>query len=111
MIRSLTDSSVILVDNIDKAIEVAKSQQSLVAALTYLAIWENDRAVKQARENPQWETCFGSTFQRYFDAVEIEKSAEDSILDPTALKIQAHVESDMHMYGDCDNGGPPLGEL
>ena len=44
--------------NIDKAVSVACAEPTLLDALTWIAIWECERAIKQAKNNPTWETCF-----------------------------------------------------
>ena len=50
--------------NIDEAIERACQEPTLREALVWIAIWDADRAVQQAKENPTWETTFGVCFQR-----------------------------------------------
>lgn len=54
--------------NIDGAVERACQEKTLLEALVWIAVWENDRAVQQARENETWETCFKLCFQRVMDA-------------------------------------------
>jgi hypothetical protein len=43
-------------------VKTALQQPTLKDALVYVAIMETERIVKQARENLQWETCFGHLF-------------------------------------------------
>lgn len=45
--------------NITEATKRACEESTLLDALTWICIWESERVVKQARANPQWETCFG----------------------------------------------------
>jgi len=44
--------------NIAEAVNRACEEPTLLDALTWICIWESERVVKQARVNPQWETCF-----------------------------------------------------
>lgn len=45
--------------NVDEAVKKACEQKTLVDALTYIAIWECDRAVQQALHSQGlYETCF-----------------------------------------------------
>ncbi len=44
--------------NIIEATKRACEEPTLLDALTWICVWESLRVVKQARENPQWETCF-----------------------------------------------------
>lgn len=44
--------------NITEAVQRACEQPTLLEALSWICVWESERVVKQARENPQWETCF-----------------------------------------------------
>jgi len=45
--------------NITEATKRASEESTLLDALTWICVWESERVVKQARANPQWETCFG----------------------------------------------------
>ena len=51
--------------NIDQAVERACQEPTLLDALTWICVWESERAIKQARENygsgsggAGWDTCF-----------------------------------------------------
>jgi hypothetical protein len=44
-------------------LEVALRKPTLLEALTWMAVWESERVVKQARSNPTWETCFEFCFR------------------------------------------------
>jgi hypothetical protein len=51
--------------NINEATIIACQQPTLLDALTWICIWENERAIKQATENlgsgsngAGWDTCF-----------------------------------------------------
>jgi hypothetical protein len=46
--------------NITEAVARACEEPSLEEALSWICVWESERVVKQARENTQWETCFGT---------------------------------------------------
>jgi hypothetical protein len=48
--------------NYDEAVEHAKGLPTMLDALVFMAIWEAERAVKQARTSVQWETCFQICF-------------------------------------------------
>lgn len=43
---------------LQEAVGRACEKPTLVEALTYICVLESERVVKQARANPQWETCF-----------------------------------------------------
>jgi len=44
--------------NITEAVNRACEEPTLLDAQSWICIWECERVVKQARANPQWETCF-----------------------------------------------------
>jgi len=48
----------------------ACEQPTLLEALTWIAIWETDRAVRQAREGVQYDTCFKFLFEQVFQCYE-----------------------------------------
>lgn len=53
--------------NLEEAVTKACEMPTLVDALTYIAIWETERVVKQARENSTWTTCFKVCFDMVLD--------------------------------------------
>jgi hypothetical protein len=64
--------------NIDAAVIEACKQPSLIDALSWIAVWESERAIKQARVfhetgKPQgvdgagWDTCFKICFEKVFE--------------------------------------------
>jgi hypothetical protein len=56
--------------NIDQAVARALEQPTLADALTWICVWENDRAVQQAKARPDEprETCFGMCIRRVREA-------------------------------------------
>lgn len=48
--------------NTSQAVERACREPTLIDALTWIAIWESERAIQQAKANPTWETCFKHCF-------------------------------------------------
>lgn len=44
--------------------ERATLEPSLAKALSWIAVWETERAIRQARNNETWETCFEILFTR-----------------------------------------------
>lgn len=52
--------------NLEQAIDQAHEEGTMVKALSFLSVWETERVVVQARNNPQWETCFETIFKTYF---------------------------------------------
>lgn len=62
-----------------EAVDRAVQEPTLVEALTWAAIWENDRAVRQALRGERgpdgqlWDTCFKLVFQEVMDAWEIKQ--------------------------------------
>lgn len=61
----------------DKAIARACEEPSLLKALVWVAMWENDRAVKQAREHSRWETCFERMFEGVFAKYPVDIASAD----------------------------------
>lgn len=69
--------------NINEAVNEALKQPTLIKALSYICTWENERAVKQAIENPgsgangaQWDTCFEICISRVMEAYATSKSVQ-----------------------------------
>lgn len=56
--------------NITEATERACEEPTLQKALAFICLWESERIVKQARENPQWDTCFEHCIGRVFESWE-----------------------------------------
>jgi len=65
--------------NIDEAVIEACKQPTLVDALSYIAVWECERAIKQARgffqtgestasDGKSWDTCFKVCFEKVMRA-------------------------------------------
>ena len=54
--------------SIDEAVKRACEEETFVKALSWIAIWETERIVKQARENKQWDTMFEYLFKQVADA-------------------------------------------
>jgi hypothetical protein len=57
--------------NIDEAVVIACQEPTLVDALSWICVWENARALKQAQDNPgsgangaMFDTCFRYCIQR-----------------------------------------------
>jgi recombinational DNA repair protein RecT len=61
--------------NLDQAVIKACKEESLVDALTWIAIWETERVVQQAKKyfetgvstashNGGWDTCFKICFEK-----------------------------------------------
>lgn len=53
--------------NLVEATKRACQESTLLDALTFICIWESERAIRQARENPTWETCFKVSLKSVFD--------------------------------------------
>ena len=51
-------------------------EKTLIEALAWLAIWESERIVKQAREHPQWESTFTYLFRELFAKYKRDKETE-----------------------------------
>lgn len=67
--------------SLSQAVDRACEEKSLVDALTYIAVWESERAIAQARELDRtgirtggngggWDTCFRSCFTAVMEAWE-----------------------------------------
>lgn len=44
--------------NLTEAVERAIEEPTLIDALTWICVWESERIIAYARNNPQWDTCF-----------------------------------------------------
>ena len=63
--------------NIDEALEKAKKEPTLVDALSWICVWESERAIKQAIRNNKvgyvdadgkgWDTCFKHCIERVME--------------------------------------------
>ena len=53
--------------NLVEATKRACQEPTLLDALTFICIWESERAIKQAKENPTWETCFKISLKSVFE--------------------------------------------
>ena len=66
--------------NITEAVAKACAEPTLLDALTWIAVWESERVVHQAKkffetgvrtpDGAGWETCFKTCFQRVMEAWE-----------------------------------------
>lgn len=65
--------------NIDEAIKRALEEPTLIKALSWIAVWESERAIQQARRYFEtkvptgshgggWDTCFEYCFNRVSEA-------------------------------------------
>ncbi len=74
--------------NVKEAVERACQEPTLVEALSFICVWECERAIKQARENygsgangAGWDTCFKYAIQLVMDEYEtVDKSAANEAL-------------------------------
>lgn len=53
--------------NFTEALARALEEPTLAKALSWIAVWETERVVVQARNNPQWETCFEYSFKQVIE--------------------------------------------
>lgn len=64
--------------NINEAVEKACEQPTLLDALSYIAVWESERAIEQAKnffktgisttgDGKGWDTCFKVCFSLVFE--------------------------------------------
>ena len=74
-------------DNLSDVVTKACEESSLVGALSFVAVWENDRAVKQALRNEPtvdgklWDTCFKRCFEEVFRAWVLKHTGESLPID------------------------------
>jgi hypothetical protein len=54
IIKEREQQELLLTEAVNKAIQ----EPTLNEALSWICVWENQRAVEQARKNEQWDTCF-----------------------------------------------------
>lgn len=81
--------------NIDAAVKIALTQPSLVAALSWMAVWESERVVRQAIRNTiddtreadgkRWDTCFEFAFNRLIEKWPSHTVSGDAGRDALAL--------------------------
>lgn len=72
-----------------RAVGRAVQLPTLADALTYIAVWETERAVRQARENAEWDTCFKVCFQavmKMWQEVQDWRDCHDMASVPTSDK-------------------------
>ena len=61
--------------NIDQAVERACKESTLLDALTWICVWESERAIRQVRKNygsgtdgAGWDTCFKYSLKRVMES-------------------------------------------
>jgi hypothetical protein len=56
--------------NIDQAVARACEEPTLLEALSWICVWENDRSVRQAVANngAGWDTCFTLCIKRVMES-------------------------------------------
>lgn len=75
--------------NIDEAVLKACEEPTLVDALTWIAVWESERAIRQAERffktgestashGGGWDTCFRTCFKRVLERYETLPSAQET---------------------------------
>ena len=81
------DAQVIKTMKLNQAVARACQEASLVDALTFIAVWESERAIEQARQFDRtgiptgsdgagWDTCFRSCFMAVMKAWDIKAFGE-----------------------------------
>ena len=70
--------------NLTEAVAVACQQPTLLEALTFICIWESERAINQARFNygsgsdgAGWDTCFGICLKNVIDKYPKEQNRDN----------------------------------
>jgi len=56
--------------NIDEAVNKACQQPALLDALSWICVWESERAIRQAQASAlpkRWETCFRYCLKQVID--------------------------------------------
>jgi len=78
----------------EEAVIKACQEPTLLDALAWICVWENDRAVKQAREHEQWGTCFklclSKVMNLYTMKHECPVCAAMIMLRPNSLTFRTH---------------------
>ena len=87
--------------NLKEAVDRACTEPTLVASLTWIAIWESERAIAEAFRNDKsgernpdgskWGTCFGLCFQGVIDQWHVRVERENASLraERDAIKAEA----------------------
>ncbi len=89
--------------NIDDAVARACQEMTLLDVLTWIAVWENNRAVKQAREHDRWETCFkrdlGLVMEKFQPPPYVHIALDGLTLCGTRISDMAHADRWTHAEG------------
>ena len=69
--------------NIDQAVARACEEPTLLDALSWICVWESERAIRQARENygsgtdgAGWDTCFRFCLSRTMESYNQQNAAD-----------------------------------
>lgn len=60
--------------NVEEAVKIACKEPTLVKAFSWIAVWESERAIRQALEQKRdangkmWDTCFEHCFNLVLDS-------------------------------------------
>ncbi len=85
--------------NITEALEIACKEPTLIDALSWICVWESERAIKQAKEGlvdadgKGWDTCFKFCIERVYEKYDISKNV--NILSNEELQkivVNAHID-------------------
>lgn len=105
--------------DLSQAVARACEENSLIDALTYIAVWESERAIAQAREFDRtgirtgangggWDTCFRSCFTAVMESWEKRVAEKKAVPDAAkALHIlrrwvkELDHEHERHFPPDC----------
>ena len=70
--------------NIDQAVARACEEPTLLDALSWICVWESERAIDQARnrygsgtDDAGWDTCFRVCLKRVMESYNVEFSGAD----------------------------------
>jgi hypothetical protein len=85
----------------EEAVKRALEEPTLAAALAWVAIWENDRAVQQALRGDRgfdgrlWDTCFEMLFKRVLEGwrAKVERVEQVDPIPPRPLPTPLYPEA------------------
>jgi hypothetical protein len=97
--------------NLNEAVSRACEEPSLLKALTWICVWDADRAVKQAIGNTQagtrgpggelWDTCFEICLKAVFDVFSNRKPLSSKInLNNGVISVEERDSSAVHYQPD-----------
>lgn len=92
--------------NITQAIVRACEEPTLLDALSWICIWESERAIKQARENSGWDTRFKYYLEIVMQHYANPQHISNSEFIPTYMLLMEYIDGDVEIVKRNELGSP-----